>query len=132
MFRNRSTGFWLAFTAAIIALIVAVVYTIFGISSSTFNPITLVGLIITAVAGAVFPFVKGIIADLLPVAMSALLSLSFTSFLGNSIGDITEFITPTGLFGVAENVPIRGVIAGLILVAVAFSVIGSFLKTEKD
>ena len=114
--KNKTTSQKLVLVCVVLTAIITCMYTVFGIVSKTTVPVIILCLAVDLLLGVLLLFYKGTWKDYAFVGMGALLGVAFATLGGNSIGDITEFITGVGMYGDPGNVYIRGIMA-LLLVA---------------
>lgn len=130
-FKQKSIGFYIICAAALLGLIATVMYLAFGISSSTFSAKIFVCLLIATLAGISVVFYDGFVSDILVLAMVILFALSLGFLVVNSAGDFTEFLTPVGMYGNADNMGMRFAIAGVTGGAAIVGICGCFFKRIK-
>ena len=130
--KGKSAGAYVLLVSAILSLVAAAAYLVFGLTSQTFAaPIFL--LVLAAAAGGIALLVyHGFFADYVPPICAALLAASFVTLMRDSIDDLTAFFVGMGnYFGNADNAGPRVAIAALMLAAGLVTIVGSFLGREK-
>lgn len=130
-FKQKSAGYFISAAAAVIGLVTAVMYLVFGISSGTLSAGILVCLLVGTVAGIVAMFYEGLLTDVLVLAMAVLFAVALGLLVPNSAGDFTEFLTPVGMYGNAANMGMRFTLAALMGVGMIVGIVGCFLSRKK-
>lgn len=131
-FKEKSIGYYCILGATILGLVIAIMYGAFGSSSQTFSAGILVCLIIGIVCGIGLFFYDGFVGDFLVVAIVAMFSLALGLFIINSVGDFTEFITPVGMYGNADNMGMRITLIVMIVVSIIAVIVGGFMSRIRN
>lgn len=129
--KQKGLGYYFAAAAALLGVILTVMYLIFGLSSSTFSAGIFICLLFAALAGVAAVFYEGFLTDFLVLGMGVLFAVSLGLLIGNSVGDFTEFLTPVGMYGDAANMPMRFVLAALLGIGIIVDILGCFLSRKK-
>lgn len=129
--KQKSVGYYFVCAATLLGVVLTVMYLIFGLSSSTFSAGIFVCLLIAALAGVIAVFYEGFLTDFLVLAAVVLFTVALGLLINNSVGDFTEFLTPVGMYGNADNMGMRFTLAALMGVGIVIGIVGCFLSRKK-
>ena len=124
--KKKAAGGYLLGIAVILAIAAAVIYAAFGAMSGNFATAILGCLAGGAVLGILTLVNENFFSDFLSIAMTVVLSIGLALFIRNSTGDFTELITPVGMYGHPDNMPVRFVILGVLFASILFSILEGF------
>lgn len=128
---QKTVPFFLACGLAAISLLATVIYLIFGMVSQTFETIVFFCLLLVTLLQAVSAIHEGKISDYLQIIAISLIGIAIGFFVRNSVGDFTEMLTPVGMYGNPENMPVRFFLVGLMIVDAILAIVVCFIGKRK-
>lgn len=130
---NKSIGAFLFLFGGVLALVMAIIYSVFSARYGIFNPAVMICLLIACVISILLFLFDTSFDSYLEIAFSVLISVALCLFLVDSVGDFADAVSQINMFG--SGAPVGAIIAidVCIFVSLLCSFVGAgFKKSKKE